>query len=299
MDGIPEMECEATIVSELKIFKALSELADHIPSFIYKDEKGISISYFFEMKSVKSQRNLDLFSREFECRAYGDSYFIVSEEGTMPSIAIYGKLLSIPSVVVNYKYLKDGVHHIIFNFSKKDLENFSLFIMELKENTPGFSIVYLGENRGISRVLDIMKEVPSFYYSSMRIHLAPEEMQGIMKHKWVRRMRYNSPHVVTDAIYKFEDQIPEIEGINILSEKNKVAQLKTRGPKLRETIDYLEPVRMECQKNDGETMYFDAVVLSSFYGEYLKNVIDDARKLNISDVTIRKAGPLIDFLGFS
>ncbi len=78
-----------------------------------------------------------------------------------------------------------------------------------------------------------------------------------------------------------------------------MAQLESRDRKLREKIDYLEPVRMECQKNDGETMYFDAVVLSSFYGEYLKNVIDDARKLNISDVTIRKAGPLVDFLGFS
>ena len=117
MDGIPDMECEATIASELNIFRSLSDIVDHVPSFLYLDKNGISISYFIDKKEVKSARNLEIFKREFQCRSFGDLSYIVNEQAGMPSIQNYEKLLAIPSVVLNYKYLEDGVHHIIFNFS--------------------------------------------------------------------------------------------------------------------------------------------------------------------------------------
>ena len=108
---------------------------------------------------------------------------------------------------MNYKYLHDSVHHIIFNFSRKDLERFSELILELKGLLPGFSIAYLGENRGISRTLDIMKKVPGLSYSSMKLEYDPEKIGGIMRYKWIRKIRYNTPHSVTDAFYKFEDNM--------------------------------------------------------------------------------------------
>ena len=299
MDGIPDMECEATIASELKVFRSLSDLMDHIPSFLYLDKSGISISYFVDKKEVKSMRNLEIFNREFQCRTSGDLYYIVNKEVGMPSIENYERLLAIPSVVVNYKYLHDGVHHIIFNFARKDLERFSELILQLKENLPGFSIAYLGENRGISRTLDIMKNVPGLYYSSMKLEYDPKKLGGIMDYKWIRKIRYNTPHNVTDAFYKFEDKIPKIDGISVISEKHNLAQLKTHGDEMAVSIDYLEPVIMECQKNDDGVMYFDSIVMTSFYSNYLRNVMADVKALGMGNVEVRKAGPLGEFLGYS
>ena len=299
MDGIPDMECEATIVSELKVFRSLSDLVDHVPSFLYIDKNGVSISYFIDKKEVKSARNLEIFKREFQCRSFGDLSYIVNEQAGMPSIQNYEKLLAIPSVVLNYKYLEDGVHHIIFNFSRKDLERFSELIMELKELLPGFSIAYLGENRGISRTLDIMKKVPGLSYSSMKLEYDPGKIGGIMKYKWIRKIRYNTPHSVTDAFYKFEDKIPKIEGLNVVSEKHNLAQLNTHGDEMLNKIDYLEPVIMECQKNEVGVMYFDSIVMTSFYNNYLKNVMADLKSIGEGNVEVRKAGPLGEFLGYS
>ena len=299
MDGIPDMECEVTIASELKVFRSLSDLVDHVPSFLYLDKNGISISYFVDKKEVKSTRNLEIFKREFQCKTFGDLYYIVNEQSGMPSIENYEKLLAIPSVVVNYKYLQDAVHHIIFNFSRKDLERFSELILELKGLLPGFSIAYLGENRGISRTLDIMKKVPGLSYSSMKLEYDPEKIGGIMAYRWIRKIRYNTPHSVTDAFYKFEDKIPRIDGLNVVSEKHNLAQLKTHGDEMLNTIDYLEPVIMECQKNEDGVMYFDSIVMTSFYNNYLKNVMADLKSLGEGNVEVRKAGPLGEFLGYS
>ena len=298
MDGIPDMECEATIASELKIFRSLSDIVDHVPSFLYLDKNGISISYFIDKKEVKSARNLEIFKREFQCRSFGDLSYIVNEQAGMPSIQNYEKLLAIPSVVLNYKYLEDGVHHIIFNFSRKDLERFSELIMELKELLPGFSIAYLGENRGISRTLDIIKNVPGLSYSSMKLEYDPDKIGEIMKYKWIRKIRYNTPHSVTDAFYKFEDKIPKIEGLNVVSEKHNLAQLNTHGDEMLNKIDYLEPVIMECQKNEVGVMYFDSIVMTSFYNNYLKNVMADLKILGDANIEVRKAGPLGEFLGY-
>ena len=71
--------------------------------------------------------------------------------------------------------------------------------------------------------------------------LNPGKIGGIMKYKWIRKIRYNTPHSVTDAFYKFEDKIPKIEGLNVVSEKHNLAQLNTHGDEMFNKIDYLEP----------------------------------------------------------
>ena len=63
-------------------------------------------------------------------------------------------------------------------------------------------------------------------------------------------------------------------------------------------IDYLEPVIMECQKNEDGVMYFDSIVMTSFYNNYLKNVMADLKSLGEGTIEVRKAGPLGEFLGY-
>ncbi|WP_393972181.1 hypothetical protein OXIME_000794 [Oxyplasma meridianum] len=289
-----------------ELFNVTSELDIKLPTYVYGVDGTSRISTYFP-KILKGVNMMALLNR-FNATEREDSYVVDSRINNLEDLAIIGKLIDLPSFVINRADMYRGFLNIYARFHSSQIDAVSDLVAQYTADSENARVEWLGPSQGIIRIMDLINSdypvsILTYEFSlwnedKNEIDLAHEaEIIGELKNSqdkdsYLRLVVY-SHHVISnpinnllpistkDNIYEFRFSSPFLKSVRSDANKNHIMRLrhfvKPAGDKLRVTVflprssmyEYYSLLYSKARKNDHGVTIMHLLPYSSDVWEFL------------------------------
>jgi len=228
-----DMRLVIKVRQDTDLFHATSELDLKLPTYVYGVDGTAWISTYFP-KSLKGNNMMALLNK-FNAVSREDSYVVDSRINNVKDLAIIGKLMELPSFVINRADMYRGFLNIYSRFHSSQIEAVSDLLAQYTSDSVNARVEWLGPSPGITKVMDIINSeypisVLTYEFSlntedKSEIDLANEtEVIGELKNSESRegylKLIVYSDHAITS----------QISGLETVSSKDYLYEFKFSNP---------------------------------------------------------------------
>jgi len=260
-----DMRLVIKVRQDTDLFNATSELGIKLPAYVYGVDGTAWISTYFP-RNLKGNNMMALLNR-FNAVSREDSYVVDTRINNVKDLAIIGKLMEIPSFVINRSDIYKGFLNIYSRFHSSQIEAVSDLLAQYTSDLANARVEWLGPSPGITKVIDLINsEYPVSvltYEFSMdnedgnEIELSSEtniigELKNDENRESYLKLIVYSDHTITnpisgleeisaeDHLYEFSFSSPFVNSLRDSANKNHIMRLryflKPVGSKMRVSV---------------------------------------------------------------
>lgn len=280
-----DMRLHLRLRQDTELFKATSDMDMTFPVFISNWEKTVWMSTYFP----KLDRNpkIELINRKFKSVELEDSYVVDSRINNISDLEIIGKLIEVPSFIVNRADMSKGFLNIYARFHNSRLREVSDLLAEYTLDSKNSRINWLGPSMGIISILELINSTYPLSVVSYRI---PSDGQNdgiskVMKDtELIAEVRNNLTRdgKVSSILYTDHGFNNKQIGLLPISEKDGIYQLEVPysfANLVREKANKLHILRTRYFiKSNGDSLEFIVFLPSNNVYEYYTMLYEIARE---------------------
>ncbi|WP_393972103.1 hypothetical protein OXIME_000709 [Oxyplasma meridianum] len=278
-----DMECTIHIKSNKKIFQYSTFERSPIPVCLTIGNGQVE-DLFYLSDVNEEDRELKMFLSESKSVRSGDLWIFKIKSQEYDPLKLYAELVSIPSVVINYKILLAKTHIVNFRFDSSELDLITKFLVDATDAFENFEIVYLGKSAGLKSIYSKLNKILPLYYLSVRLHV-PDTDIGLVSRssiKWTREQKFKSTDNSYYSVYYFDGSVDQPEGILTEIDAKKGLYFRKSSSKLM--VQYLQeflaksyPSFMEIQSFSDHHITIETIVSRGVVKQHLltlKNIFE-------------------------
>jgi hypothetical protein len=149
-----DMELNLRVRQDTDFFEATRYIKEKLPVYVYgKDGQSWMSTYF---PKQKGNPDLELMINNFNPSEREDSYVIDTRINSAQELSIVGKLMDLPSFMINRSDMKDGFLNIYSRFHSSQIDKVSQLLAEYTSNKENSRIDWMGPSAGIMRDIELI-----------------------------------------------------------------------------------------------------------------------------------------------
>ncbi len=149
-----DMRLVLKVRQSTELFHATSDLGMKLPTYIYGVDGKAWISTYFP-KNIRGN-SVNLLLNKFNAVEKEDSYVVDSRINNVEDLAIIGKLIDLPSFVINRADISKGFLNIYSRFHGSEMEKVSDLLSEYTSDTENSRVEWMGPSPGIMKTMDLI-----------------------------------------------------------------------------------------------------------------------------------------------
>ncbi len=149
-----DMRLVIKVRQDNELFNATSDLGIKLPTYVYGVDGSAWISTYFP-KNLKGNSMMLILNR-FNAATREDSYVVDSRINNVKDLAIIGKLIDLPSFVINRADMYRGFLNIYSRFHSSQIDAVSDLLAQYTSDSDNARVEWLGPSPGVMKVMDII-----------------------------------------------------------------------------------------------------------------------------------------------
>ena len=298
-DPVGDMQCVLAVKSSIPFLVESRKFPFNFSEHLYFTDKVVG-EYINVPSNLKKDYEYSIFLKRMQVSEMGDItvFKITSEE--YPEMEIFRKLISIPSVVIDYKYIEKGYHKTVFTFHHSHVQEVSRFFFNARRTLGNGIREYFGPNRGPNFTLEKASKAEGFF--SCVISARPEtadsdRMKALFATKWKRRLRYISWDSTNNYLYRIADP-SQISGETFkpVSVEDRIYGGSTVSDVSlfysRRLYEHYNPMFFQYHEFDGALLRICGIVSESYERTLLQIVHEAVRKFPEYGIKVTNWSPI-------
>lgn len=292
-DPIGDMQCILSVKSSIPFLVESKNFPVSFSEHMYFTDREVG-EYINVPSNLKASFGMNIFLKRMEVSEVGGLLIFKISSADYPEMEVFRELVSIPSAVIDYKFIEQGYHKTLFTFHHSHMQEVTRFIFNARRALGNGVPEYLGPNRKFRGVMELAARSEGLWsgvISARSPEGESEEMEKLFSASWARRPRFTGGEETNDFLYRIHGpQVAEGGIFECISVEDGVYRALTASNVSqfysRKLFQNYNPMLYQYHEFDGETLRICGVVSESYIKTFLESVSEAREKFPEYDIRL-------------